>query len=439
MHAVTDRASSNRGYFARTTMIACLLLAAVWLVPETNGQEIDVVTRAPDPVSGAPRVSLLGFPPHAEVEVSFIRAAPDAVPPAFRATALYRAGPDGRIDVASEPLSGAWTMAVPEAPFWSMQPDANAPVPAPGVILIQASSRQLRAQAEYSLPAPGAVSIEPVTEFAGAFLARPADASAPLPLIIVLGGSEGDDIIARQIAPLLALQGYAALGLPYRSPDRGRGQAIAGLPAVFSEIPVERLEQVREWALTDARIDPERIGLWGFSKGAEFAIIAAANFAWLDAVAAIVPSDVVWEGFGSGTLERTGTASFSLHGKPLPFVPYGAPGRRRDAKDTGRWKNPGKAAAARLPIERFHGLLLVAGGEQDQSYDSSGMSQAIAERRAGQGLPTMSLIFADAGHGLTGGLLDPMETDRGGTVEGNGLARKTVWAATMELFRTAWP
>lgn len=40
---------------------------------------------------------------------------------------------------------------------------------------------------------------------------------------------------------------------------------------------------------------------------------------------------------------------------------------------------------------------------------------------------------------LAGGLLDPVESDREGTLEGTGLARKAVWAATLELFRTAWP
>ena len=83
--------------------------------------------------------------------------------------------------------------------------------------------------------------------------------------------------------------------------------------------------------------------------------------------------------------------------------------------------------------------MLVAGGEQDRAWDSAGMSQAIAERRAEAGRHTVSLIFPDAGHGLTGGLLDPGEPDGGGTVEGIGLARKAVWAATLDLFRTAWP
>lgn len=420
-------------------VFAGLVAVCAVAAPPASGQAIDLASRPPDPITGAPLVRLTGFAPGAEVDVSFIRTPPDGAPPSFRATARYRVASDGTVDVASAPLGGDWKAPVPEAPFWSMQPDPNAPVPANDVVLIEATSGSVRAQADYRLPGPGQVTVDPVEEFPGAFLARPATASGPLPLIIVLGGSEGDDITARDIAPRLASAGYAALGLPYRSPDRGQGQALPGLPSLFSEIPVDRLEQVHRWAREDARVDGHRIGLWGFSKGAEFAIIAAAHYPWLDAVAAIAASDVVWEGFGSGSLERTGTASFSLHGNPLPFVPYGEPGRQRNSKQSGRWLHPRKAAEARIPIERFEGLLLVAGGEQDRSWDAAGMSQAIAERRAGAGRQTVSLIFADADHALTGGLLDPVEPERGGTVEGNGRAGRAVWAATLALFRTAWP
>lgn len=416
---------------------ASLVLAGLFAAPIVQAQTIAV--SGSDRSSGAPVVHLTGFEPGAEVEVSFTRTPPDGLPPAFRASAHYRVGPDGTVEVASMPLRGDWKSALPEAPFWAMQPDDDAPIPALGVVLIRAKSDGVQAQVQHHLPATAApTTSEPVEAFAGAFLVRPAGASARLPLIIVLGGSEGDDSAARRIAPRLAPEGYAVLGLPYRSPDRGTGQKIPGLPALFSEIPVDRLEQVHRWASTDPRIDPERIGLWGNSKGAEFAIIAASRYPWLDAVVAIVPSDVVWEGFGSGSVERTGTSSFSFAGKPLPFVPYGTAGRSRDVKDLGRRRFPARAAAARIPIENYPGLLLVAGGELDQSLDSAGHAQAIAERRAEHGRQTVSLVFDDAGHSLIGGLLDPIESGADGKGEGIGVARKTVWLATLELFRVAW-
>lgn len=112
---------------------------------------------------------------------------------------------------------------------------------------------------------------------------------------------------------------------------------------MFSEIPVNRLKAVRRWAQRDERLDGGRIGLWGNSKGAEFVIIAAANYPWLDAVAAIVPTDVVLEGFGSGKLEKTGPSSFKLNGLPLAFVPSGPSGRGTLTKQIGRWAQPFRA------------------------------------------------------------------------------------------------
>ena len=422
----------------RALLLSSLAVAGFAVAPDANGQAI-VIDSSRESISGAPSVSLQGFEPDAEVEVRFIRTAPDGLPPAFSASARYRVGPDGSVDVSSVPLSGDWQAAVPEAPFWSMREDPAAPIPSPGIVLIEARSKEIRARAEYRLPESRSIVTERIDAFAGAFLVRPADADGPLPLIIILGGSEGDDRTARQVAPRLAAEGYAALGLPYLSPDRGRGQAIPGLPSLFSEIPVDRLEKVHQWAVQDRRVDASRIGLWGQSKGAEFALIAAAHFAWVDAVVAIVPSDVVWEGFGYGGVVRTGTSSFSLRGKPLPFVPYADSGRTTPEKQTGRWKHPERAANARIRIERFEGHLLVAGGEQDPSWDSAGMSQAIAERRAEHGQRTTSLIFADAGHGLAGDPLAPADARRGGTLEGNGRARLAIWIATRELFRAAWP
>jgi dienelactone hydrolase len=401
-------------------------------------QAVEIVSPIERSASGAPRFRLSGFAPGEEVRVSYFRTPPDGARPAFGASATYIADDRGEVAAGAAPESGDWAGSEPEAPFWVMAPVPDGPLPPVDQILIRAETSTARSEATYHLPQPPNVIVEPVDAFPGAFLARPADAEGPLPLIIVLGGSEGNDGSARHIAPRLASEGYAALGLPYYSPNRGAGPAIPGLPTIYSEIPVDRLEQVYRWTRADPRIDSDRIGLWGVSKGGEFAILAASTYDWLDAVAAIVPSDVVWEGFGSGSVEATGSPSFSLHGRPIPFVPYGAPGRRRDAKDMGRWRFPARAAAARIPIERFRGLLLVAGGGRDEVWDSAGMSQNIAERRAEAGLTTVSLIFPDAGHNLAGRLIDPIDPGSGGSVEGEGRARLAVWAATVALFRTAW-
>ena len=105
-------------------------------------------------------------------------------------------------------------------------------------------------------------------------------------------------------------------------------------------------------------------------------------------------------------------------------------------KEAGRRADPQRAAAARIPLENFAGQLLVAGGELDRSWDSAGMSQSIAERRADGGRTTISMIFADAGHDLEPTFLDPIEAGAG-SAEAIGRAKLDVWNATVEMFRSA--
>ena len=402
-----------------------------------RAQSIHIGPPAADSTAGAPRVRLVDFPPASEVEVSFTRTAPDGKPPSFRSTARYRVGSDGSVELSSVPISGDWTLPSPESPYWTMQADETAPVLDPHIVRIQARTGSISRDADYRLPTRTGLKVEAVPQFAGAFLIRPADAVNPLPLVIILGGSGGDDQTARHVAPLFAAEGFAALGLPYISPNRGRGQAISGLPEMFSQIPVDRLQDVHRWAAADSRIDAERIGLWGESKGGEFAILAAAHYPWLDAVAAIVPSDVVWEGFNYTTPKGTGAPSFTLNGRALPFVPYSAAGRGRDVKEAGRRADPARAAAARIPIEHFAGLLLVAGGEHDRSWDSAGMSQSIAERRSEAGRNTIALIFPNAGHDLGPPSLHPIEPGPGGSAEAIGHAQYKVWQATLRMLNAA--
>lgn len=283
-------------------------------------------------------------------------------------------------------------------------------------------------------------SVTPATDLSpGAFLVRPEGVERP-PVIIALGGSEGGDSAARGDASRFAAQGYAVLGLPYYSPAYGdQPQEVEGLPKAFVDIPLDLVERARDWLRARTDVDGERIGLYGVSKGAEFALAAAARVDGLAAVVAIVPSDVVWEGWGDGQPEGT-SASFSWRGKALPFVPYvgmnaefakfgtGETPRLRTPQDAGRRAHPDAAATARIRVEDIDEPVLVAGGEKDDIWASGEMARAIAERRAAAGLQTVIYDFPEAGHFL-GGTGEGSVNDAGG--EANLAAQKMVWPATL--------
>ena len=275
----------------------------------------------------------------------------------------------------------------------------------------------------------------------GSFFAKPDDGGT-YPAVILLGGSEGGDASPRRMARRFLAEGYAVFGLVYYSPSWfGREAQFPQLPAAFDGIPVDMAGTARDWLCHRRDVRCDRIGIYGVSKGAEFALLAGSLVDGFSAIAAIVPSDVVWEGWGPGT-EWGENSSFAWQGEPLPFVPYigmqeefakyrtGERPRLRLPHDRGRHANPERALAARILVEEIDEPVLVAGGDADNVWNSGEMSQSISERRAAVGLETVALIFTDAGHGLSGD-----GTNAEGWYEEPELeAQKVVWPATLEFF-----
>jgi len=274
----------------------------------------------------------------------------------------------------------------------------------------------------------------------GAFYAAP-KGQGPFPAIILLGGSEGGDSAARSLAPRFLEQGYAVLGLPYYSPGFGENpQQFPALPAAFASIPVEKSKTARDWLAARGDVRADDIAIYGVSKGAEFALLAGAKIDGFAAIAAIAASDVVWEGWGTG--DGTRPSSFSWQGEALAFVPYegmseefasptgpdGRP-RLRLPHDKGRNANPDLAVKARIAVETIDEPVLVAGGDADLVWNSGEMAQNIAERRAEAGLATVSLVFTDAGHALSGtGQPDARRS------AADLAAQRVIWPATLDFF-----
>ncbi|MEM8725693.1 MAG: acyl-CoA thioester hydrolase/BAAT C-terminal domain-containing protein, partial [Pseudomonadota bacterium] len=220
----------------------------------------------------------------------------------------------------------------------------------------------------------------------GAFFATP-EGEGPFPAIIILGGSEGGDRGSRGSAKRFLAEGYAVLGLPYYSPAwGGNDQQFPTLPRAFAEIPVDKAKTAKDWLSDRPEIRGEDIAVYGVSKGAEFALLAGSFIDGFAAIAAIVPTDVVWEGWG--TDDGTRPSSFSWQGEPLPFVPYdgmneefanptgpnGRP-RLRLPHDKGRNANPDRAVAARINVETIDEPVEVAAStliEVDRERDLHG-------------------------------------------------------------------
>ncbi|MEM9013537.1 MAG: acyl-CoA thioester hydrolase/BAAT C-terminal domain-containing protein [Pseudomonadota bacterium] len=336
-------------------------------------------------------------------------------PAYYTSSATFIVGDDGRIStVRDAPAAGSYKGVDQAGLFWSrnrpedQQPDENAALSPLTLSVDIGSDASVEFEEEIILleGKPGLMSQLLGDAFPGAFAVYP-EGEGPHPVIFILGGSEGQDSTARRIAPQFASRGYLAIGVPYYSPAwGGQQQPIPGLPRAFSEIPVDYLETVIAHVKKIPAADADRIGVYGASKGAEYALLAGVLIGGFEAIAAIVPTDVVWEGWG---VEQA-TSSFSWRGQPLPFVPYegmNAEFQKPDPKlriphDAGRAANPDRVEPARIRVETIDSPVFLVGGDKDTVWASGPMARAIKATRDEAGRVTEIFVSRDAGHFLSG-------------------------------------
>jgi pimeloyl-ACP methyl ester carboxylesterase len=238
----------------------------------------------------------------------------------------------------------------------------------------------------------------------------------------VLSGSSGR--VEAERCRVLASAGATALSM--------RWFGGAGQPASVDRVPLETFDD----ALATLHERCERLVVVGSSRGAEVALLLGALHPEIDAVVGLAPSSVVWAALSG---ERPQRSSWTLAGEPLPFVPYD------DEWDTdteppeyvGLYrrsleKYADRVPAARLPVERIAGdVLLVAGGD-DRVWPAVDFAADIAQRRGAHALATRLVTHDPAGHRV----VLPGEQPAAG---GARMARGGTDDADAELGRLAWP
>lgn len=194
------------------------------------------------------------------------------------------------------------------------------------------------------------------------------------PAIILLGGSEGGDLMGHTLAPLVAAQGYVAVSVAYFGEP--------GLPQYLVDVPVESVGKALHAILARPDVDAQSIGIFGGSKGGELALLAASTYPQITAVIADVPSPFAWAGLGPyGQPDR---CSWTLGGNELPCVPEtdAAAGQQIQSEFASHQpviirplydaalRNTDAVNAAFFRLERIHGPVLCLSGDDDQLWDS---------------------------------------------------------------------
>lgn len=245
--------------------------------------------------------------------------------------------------------------------------------------------------------------------------------------MLVLSGSSGR--IERDRAQLLARAGATALTHQWFS---GPGQ-----PMAINEYPLERFG----WGVGVLAAQCDRVILMGSSKTAEGFLLYAVDDPRVDAVVALSPSHVAWANLGAGAdgALRPCRSSWTRGGVSVPFVPYdddievhGEPPVFAPMYRQSLVTFHDQVEAARIPVERFVGEVLLMAGGDDQLWPSLDFAGEIERRRAAYGLATTVVTHPAAGHRVT----FPGEALVHG---GASMARGGTPSASRSLGRLAWP
>ena len=158
-------------------------------------------------------------------------------------------------------------------------------------------------------------------------------------------------------------------------------------PQHLDRISLDGVHAAIAKAAQDPRVDGRCIALVGGSRGGELALLLASHYPDIKAVVAIVPGSAV---FPAHT-DAMNTPAYSLHDKPLPFVPmtWGATpdllvGNLRGVFDI-ILRDKAAVARAAIPVERINGPVYFMSATEDEMWPSREMADAMMKRLQARG------------------------------------------------------
>ncbi len=367
----------------------------------------------------------------------------------WAAAGLWQADNQGVVDLTRHPpLEGTYTGVDPMGLFWSMRPIRpmraplfRPPSPAYTVTLTVEIEGNVLAQVRVTrrLQSPQVTCQEIRTGRLVGALCRPQN-EGPLPAVLLLSGSEGGYHPDR--AAWWASHGMVAFSLAYFG--------VEPLPKALGRIPVEYFLEGVAWLREQPGVDPERVYVFGASRGSEAALLTGLYAdPPLAGVMAMVPSHVLWSGldFSQG---RPG-AAWTYQGQDLPYVSTGWSWElmRMFLKQPVRLRPLFQQALERgvpedavIPVEGLKSPLLLISSTDDQMWPSTEMAEHIVARMKahGKGDQVTHVVLKDAGHVVLFGYLPPMRLVPafllgGVTREANVYGGLKAWEAILNFVR----
>lgn len=271
-----------------------------------------------------------------------------------------------------------------------------------------------------------------------------------LPLIIMLGGSEGGIGGVDDYAKIISSHGYAVLALGYFG--------MENLPESLERIPLEYFFNSIDWAKEKQFIDTNKIVILGGSKGGEAALLVGSMRRDIKGVIAIAPSNVIWQGIpnGFGGIK----SSWTLNGIELPYL-------RCNVSFSFLSQMMGKSIQvvlaelynpiltedksviepAIIEVEKINGPILLVAGKEDKLSPSYYMCQMIKDRLDSLKFEhqIVSLLYDNAGHVICTPELMPtidykyQKLALGGNDSENSAAQIDSWNKMINFLQTYFP
>lgn len=359
----------------------------------------------------------------------------------WRSYAVFIGDAEGTIDTSRDaPVRGGYEGVDPSGLLWSMEPEGGEDGASTWFDLEPGSLQSVRVSAHTddveaasrvfhrTLLSPG-VSVERVEFGEGdsrviGDLYLPAG-PGPFPGMLVLTGSGGG--VHTTLAGALASRGYAAFAQAYFRAD--------GLPDRLVRVPIDPLLLGVEYLRDHARVDGDRVGVAGVSRGAELALLLTTLDNGLKWAVAYAPSCATW-----GGVSRDPVPAWTLAGVGLPVT------RTRGRFSFDSALNDPAIKDAMIPVERGKALLLLLSGDADAMWPSTRMGELVVARleQHGQGERVRHVVYEGAGHFLPMVLTPAARTvggpgrfAMGGTARANARAGRDAWAECLEFLESA--
>lgn len=225
-----------------------------------------------------------------------------------------------------------------------------------------------------------------IADFPGSKLFMPP--KTPAPAIVMLHGSEGGtEPYLPELAAEIAKKGFVVLSLCWFG--------CTGTPAKILRVPLEHVVDAGKWLEGSKDVAGGKVGLFGWSRGAEQAVLVTSLLAGTDPFAAVyvhAASDTVVASYDPA-IEDSLTETDPKTGQTIPSPAWTWRGQALFGEPKADYSVPGP----RILVEKYPGPVRVSAGERDEVWETA-RSRRIVAARTTANVPTESHFWPGEGH-----------------------------------------